>query len=149
MDYLRDGYNMAQAAGIKGRALGFVMTIFQKIAASSFAAVEATLRRRLLSLTIHEAIACDDNLDPDGRDRAINEARKQIRDMHGLANDAIGRAEAERILADAKVKLLRKLGESVPEDRSTAKSKPLATRNRPRRWFRWPCRPSGGGFSNS
>ena len=37
--------------------------------------------------------------------------------MFGLANDAIGRAEAERILADAKVKLLRKLGESVPDDR--------------------------------
>ena len=76
MDYLRDGYNMAQAAGNQGRALGFVMTIFQKIAASSFAAVEATLRRRLLSLTIHEAIACDENLDPDGRDRAMNEARR-------------------------------------------------------------------------
>ena len=40
----------------QGRALGFVMTIFQKIAASSFAAVGATLRRRLLMLTIHEAV---------------------------------------------------------------------------------------------
>jgi superfamily II DNA or RNA helicase len=117
MDYLRDGYNMAQAAGNQGRALGFVMTIFQKIAASSFAAVEATLRRRLLSLTIHEAIACDENLDPDGRDRATNEARALIRDMFGLTNDAIGRAEAERYLADAKVKLLRNLGESVPAER--------------------------------
>ena len=87
------------------------MTIFQKIAASSFAAVGATLHRRLLSLTIHEAIACDENLDPDGRDRALNEAREQIRDMYGLGNDAIGRAEADGILADAKVKLLRKLGE--------------------------------------
>ncbi len=117
MDYLRDGYNLAQAAGNQGRALGFVMTIFQKIAASSFAAVEATLRRRLLSLTIHEAIACDENLDPDGRDRATNEARALIRDMFGLTNDAIGRAEAERYLADAKVKLLRNLGESVPAER--------------------------------
>jgi SNF2 family DNA or RNA helicase len=117
MSYLCDGYNLAQASGNQGRALGFVMTIFQKIAASSFAAVGATLRRRLLSLTIHEAIACDENLDPDGRDRALNEAREQIRDMYGLGNDAIGRAEAERILADAKVRLLRKLGESAPEDR--------------------------------
>ena len=117
MDYLRDGYNLAQLSGNVGRALGFVMTIFQKIAASSFSAVEATLRRRLLSLTIHEAIACDENLDPDGRDRAMNEARQQIQEMHGLGSDAIGRAETERILADAKVKLLRKLGESVPEDR--------------------------------
>ena len=34
-------------------------TIFQKIAASSFAAVRSTLRRRQLSLTIHEAILKD------------------------------------------------------------------------------------------
>ena len=33
----------SQAAGNQGRALGFVMTIFQKIAASSFAAVEGHL----------------------------------------------------------------------------------------------------------
>jgi SNF2 family DNA or RNA helicase len=37
--------------------------------------------------------------------------------MFGMADDAIGRAEAERYLADAKVKLLRKLGEPVPADR--------------------------------
>ena len=37
-DYLRDGYNAAEMQGSQGRALGFVMTIFQKIAASSFAA---------------------------------------------------------------------------------------------------------------
>ena len=43
LDYLRDGYNLAEAAGNQGRALGFVMTIFQKIAASSFSAVGATL----------------------------------------------------------------------------------------------------------
>jgi superfamily II DNA or RNA helicase len=126
MDYLRDGYNMAQAAGNQGRALGFVMTIFQKIAASSFAAVEATLRRRLLSLTIHEAVACDENLDPDGRDRAMSEARALIRDMFGLADDAIGRAEAERFLADAKFKLLRKLGESVPADRLDSEAEAAA-----------------------
>ncbi|MBM4089901.1 MAG: DEAD/DEAH box helicase [Planctomycetes bacterium] len=126
MDYLRDGYNLAQTSGQQGRALGFVMTIFQKIAASSFAAVEATLRRRLLSLTIHEAIACDENLDPDGRDRALNEAREQIRDIFGLGNDLIGRAEADRILADAKVKLLRKLGEAIPAERMDSEAEAAA-----------------------
>jgi SNF2 family DNA or RNA helicase len=118
MDYLRDGYNMAEKAGQQGRALGFVMTIFQKIAASSFAAVEVTLRRRLLSLTIHEAIECDERLDADGRDRALAEARRLIHQMFGLPQDTIGRAETERILADAKVKLLRKLGEAVTDERS-------------------------------
>ncbi len=72
-EYLSDGYDLAAKAGKQGRALGFVMTIFQKIAASSFAAVGVTLRRRLLMLTIHEAVVCDENLDTDGRDRAMSE----------------------------------------------------------------------------
>ena len=38
-EYLIDGFDLAKQQGNKGRALGFVMTIFQKIAASSFAAV--------------------------------------------------------------------------------------------------------------
>jgi superfamily II DNA or RNA helicase len=116
MDYLRDGYNLAEAAGSQGRALGFVMTIFQKIAASSFAAVGATLRRRLLGLTLHEAIVCDGNLDADGRDRALDDARRQIRNMYGLADNSLGGAEADRILADAKLRLLKKLGEKVEVD---------------------------------
>jgi len=116
MDYLRDGYNLAEAVGSQGRALGFVMTIFQKIAASSFAAVGVTLRRRLLSLTIHDAIVCDENLDADGRNRALDDARDLIREMHALSNDSLGRAQAERFLADAKVHLLRRLGEKVERE---------------------------------
>jgi len=113
MEYLRDGYNLAEANGNKGRALGFVMTIFQKIAASSFAAVGATLRRRLLSLTIHEAIVCDQNLDVVGRDRAIADARGLLHEMFGLPPDPLGRAEADRLLADYRLKLLRRLGEKI------------------------------------
>ena len=41
MEYIREGYDLAEIAGNRGRGLGFVMTIFQKIAASSFAAVGA------------------------------------------------------------------------------------------------------------
>ena len=41
--YLEDGFDLARRKGNQGRALGFVMTIFQKIAASSFAAVHRTL----------------------------------------------------------------------------------------------------------
>ncbi len=117
LEYLRDGYNLADAMGGKARALGFVMTVFQRIAASSFAAIGATLRRRLLLLTIHEAVVCDDTLDADGRDRALHEARELVRHMHGLADDALGRAEADRLLAAARVQLLRRLGEEVEEGR--------------------------------
>lgn len=113
LEYLRDGYNLAEAVGGKGRALGFVMTIFQKIAASSFAAVGSTLRRRLLSLTIHEAIVCDQNLDVEGRERALADARTLLHDMYSLPADTLGRAQVERLLADARVKLLRKIGEKV------------------------------------
>lgn len=122
MEYLGDGYDLATKIGGKGRALGFVMTIFQKIAASSFAAVGATLRRRLLMLTIHESIVCDENLDADGRDRALAEARELIRQMHRLSADAIGRAGADRLLADAKLQLLKKLGEKPPEDAEASES---------------------------
>jgi len=113
LDYLRDGYNLAEASGNKGRALGFVMTIFQKIAASSFAAVRATLRRRLLNLTIHEAIICDQKLNVEGRERALSDARLTFHEMFSLPIDPFGRAQVERLLADARVKLLRKLGEKL------------------------------------
>lgn len=118
LDYLQEGYNLAEKVGAKGRSLGFVMTIFQKIAASSFAAVGATLRRRLLMLTIHDAIVCDENLDTDGRDRAYGEARELIRNMYGLAEDRIGRTEVERLLADHKLLLLKKLDAKALAERS-------------------------------
>ena len=111
LNYLRDGYNLAEASGQRGRALGFVMTTFQKIAASSFAAVRATLRRRLLNLTIHEAIVCDQKLDVDGRERALSDARLLFHEMFNIPIDAIGRTQVDSLLADARVRLLRKLGE--------------------------------------
>jgi hypothetical protein len=39
-EYLAEGFALAHRQGKKGVALGFVMTIFQKISASSFAAVQ-------------------------------------------------------------------------------------------------------------
>ena len=50
---------LAKRQGKRGQGLAFVMTIFQKIAASSFAAVQRTLRRRLIALTIQEALMHD------------------------------------------------------------------------------------------
>ena len=76
-EYLEDGFALAKRQGSKGRALGFVMTIFQKIASSSFAAVRRTLRRRLLMLTIHEAMCETRNwTSMDAKDS--NEARALI-----------------------------------------------------------------------
>ena len=45
-DYLKQGYAAGKAMGIKGNAIGFVMTIYRKIAASSIAAIQSALERR-------------------------------------------------------------------------------------------------------
>lgn len=45
--YLRLGYRAGEAGGAKGRAIGFVMTVYRKLASSSIAAIEQGLRRRL------------------------------------------------------------------------------------------------------
>lgn len=109
--YLEDGFALARRKGQQGRGLGFVMAIFQKIAASSFAAVRRTLRRRLLMLTIHEAILHDQKLDIDGRESLHEDARALIHEEFGLGDDPVGRGEVDRILADLRVRVLKKLRE--------------------------------------
>ena len=109
--YLEDGFDLARRQGNQGRALGFLMAIFQKIAASSFAAVRRTLKRRLLTLTLHEALLRDRALDIDGRDQLYDEARLLIRDEYRLDDDLLGRGETDRMLADLKYRLAKKLNE--------------------------------------
>ncbi len=107
--YLEDGFNLAKRQGGKGQALGFLMAIFQKIAASSFAAVRRTLKRRLLMLTLHEAFLRDKDLDIEGRERLTEEARELVHDEFGLARDTLGRSEVDRVIADLKYRLVKKL----------------------------------------
>ena len=114
-EYLQDGFNLARRQGNQGRALGFLMAIFQKIAASSFAAVRRTLKRRLLMLTLHEAHLRDRELDIEGRERLINEARELIHEEFALSHDSMGRSEADRVLADLKYRLLKKLDKDALE----------------------------------
>ena len=113
--YLEDGFNLARRQGSKGQALGFLMAIFQKIAASSFAAVRRTLKRRLLMLTLHEALLRDKDLDIEGRERLMEEARELIHEEFAVPRDAIGRSEADRVLADLKYRLVKKLDEEALE----------------------------------
>jgi SNF2 family DNA or RNA helicase len=110
-DYLEDGFALAKRQGRKGQAIGFLMAIFQKIAASSFVAVRRTLRKRLIMLIIHEAILKDRALDLDGRETLHKEARILIHEEYGLQDDQIGRGEVDRILADLKLKLIKSIGE--------------------------------------
>lgn len=114
-EYLEDGFALAQRQGNQGRALGFVMSIFQKIAASSFAAVRRTLRRRMLMLTLHEAIIKDQELDIDGRQRCTDEARELIHDEYEIARDPIGRGQVDALMAELRVKLLKRLNDEALE----------------------------------
>jgi SNF2 family DNA or RNA helicase len=114
-EYLEDGFNLARRQGNQGRALGFLMAIFQKIAASSFAAVRRTLKRRLLMLTLHEALLRDKDLDIEGRERLMDEARKLVHEEFSLPQDSLGRSEADRILSDLKYRLVKKLDEDALE----------------------------------
>lgn len=114
-EYLEEGFDLARRQGNQGRALGFLMAIFQKIAASSFAAVRRTLKRRLLMLTLHEALLHDKDLDIEGRERLTQEARELIHEEFGVARDNVGRSEVDRVLADLKYRLVKKLDEEELE----------------------------------
>ncbi len=110
-EYLAEGFALAKRKGGKGTALGFVMTIFQKIAASSFAAVGRTLRRRLIALTVHEGIVFDTQHEVEKRNHAWQEAKDLIRAEFQLGADQLGDAETDRILADIRRKLLKRFKE--------------------------------------
>ena len=55
--YLREGYAASQTGGVQGRAIGFVMTTYRKLASSSIAAIERALKRRrdklMGEMTVH------------------------------------------------------------------------------------------------
>ncbi|HBN8189548.1 TPA: DEAD/DEAH box helicase family protein [Pseudomonas aeruginosa] len=114
-EYLEEGFDLAKRQGNQGRALGFLMAIFQKIAASSFAAVRRTLKRRLLMLTLHEALLRDKDLDIEGRERLYDEAREMIHEQFNLPRDIIGRSEVDRVMADLRYRLIKKLDDDVLE----------------------------------
>ena len=114
-EYLDDGFDLAKRQGNSGRALGFLMAIFQKIAASSFAAVRRTLERRLLMLTLHEALLRDRNLDVEARERLLAEARELVHRINRLPYDRAGENEVDRVLADLKYRLVKKLDEEALE----------------------------------
>ncbi|GAB2931089.1 helicase-related protein [Rheinheimera gaetbuli] len=52
-DYLQKGYQAGRNKGQSGNAIGFVMTVYRKLAASSVAAIRKALYRRLTRLENH------------------------------------------------------------------------------------------------
>ena len=56
LDYLEIGYARTEKRKDRTKGLGLVMSVFQKIASSSFAALGYTIRRRLIFLLILEIL---------------------------------------------------------------------------------------------
>lgn len=103
---------MAKNQGKQGNALGFLMTIFQKIAASSFAAVRRTLERRIINLTVYEALLCDRNSDAAGREELLAEARSLLHRTRAIDTDILGKTEVEGILSELRFKIAKALSAS-------------------------------------
>ena len=107
-DYLREGFALAQRSTGKAKAIGFVMSIFQKIAASSFAAVKRTLENRAIALAILEAVIAEESHDFQNQENAIRDARELIRKRDGLADSSLHNAIIDKYISDVRLKHLKK-----------------------------------------
>lgn len=106
--YLKEGFSLAKKQGSKGNSLGFAMCTFQKISASSFAAIAQTLRRRLLRLTLLDAYAQDEQSNIEERDERYDEARRLIAVMEGISDDdSLARALISKRLEEEKVRAIK------------------------------------------
>jgi len=75
-DYFRAGYEAAQSMGAQGRAIGFVMTVYRKLAASSIFSITNALRRRLQRLLEGGADWVEPDEEQDYRYRGEQEERQ-------------------------------------------------------------------------
>lgn len=132
-DYLRTGY---EAAGVlRGgrttsaqRAIGFVMTAFQKMMSSSPRAIKQALRRRLLVLLVREQIALEKKRRTDfGHElpvrmvRLTEEMRVLAREMLALNSGTTSSAaqldaEADAYIAQVKQRVVKKLTADLEEN---------------------------------
>jgi superfamily II DNA or RNA helicase len=115
-NYLQAGFDLASRSTGKARAIGFVMSIFQKIAASSFAAVKRTLENRAIALAILEAVLAEDDRDVTRRDNAVREAREMIRTRDGLSDSSLHNALIDKYISDIRLKHLKKRELAEAED---------------------------------
>lgn len=77
--YIQKGYRTSEEHGDGARAIGFVMTIFRKLTASSIAAIQSSLKRRH-SRIVNEAI--ENNIDLYEDDRFNGEIEENYSEIH-------------------------------------------------------------------
>jgi len=126
-DYLREGYGVAglgeSRTTTQQRAIGFVMTTFQKIMSSSPRAIKQALRRRLLALLARKQLRMEAS---HAREMFSGEAARQLLalqaelrqlavDISRLAPSASQDSEADAYIAQIKQRLARRYEEEVTE----------------------------------
>jgi len=126
-DYLREGYGVAglgeSRTTTQQRAIGFVMTTFQKIMSSSPRAIKQALRRRLLALLARKQLRMEAS---HAREMFSGEAARQLLalqaelrqlavDILRLAPSASQDSEADAYIAQIKQRLARRYEEEVTE----------------------------------
>ncbi len=105
--YLRRGYNVGAMGGGQGRAIGFVMTTYRKLASSSIAAIERALNLRCDRLMNETAIAGPaqsieallDSGDLEGADNLSD--LRELYDHRAFFEDEVKQVERLVTLADA------------------------------------------------
>ena len=121
--YLRTGYEAAGAfrsgrTTSAQRAIGFVMTAFQKMMSSSPRAIKQALRRRLLVLLLREQIEVEKkrrtNFEPELATHYVrlqDEMRLLAREIMLTSGKTINDADADAYIAQVRQRIARKLAE--------------------------------------
>jgi len=126
-DYLREGYSAAGIGTVgtrttsQQRAIGFVMTTFQKIMSSSIRAIKQALRRRLLVLLIRSQLELENqrrrtNSNVHLSDRILklqDEMRKLASEILRIPDILSRQTEIDTILAQIKQRVSRNY---IPEE---------------------------------
>ena len=125
--FLRDGYDVAGVGqstrqSRDQRAIGFVMTAFQKMMSSSPRAIRQALRRRLIVLLVRQQIDLERQRKaqptPDLADRVLrlqDEMRALAKEIYALASSPATDAQADTCIAQVRERTLKKLIEAEDE----------------------------------
>ena len=119
-EYLREGYSVAGMGKSKTtteeRAMGFVMTTFQKIMSSSLRAIRQALRRRLLVLLIRQQMELEKKREsgrelPNIADKILklgDEMKSIAAEILSISNNFPNRTDVESYLSQTKAKVSKR-----------------------------------------
>lgn len=128
-DYLRKGYAAGAALGFKGNAIGFVMTVYRKLAASSVAAIHQALLNRkarlegemIKSFSSEEIESQDQRFFGEWEEQLQTDAREFFEGELELLDELISEADSlrgdDRKLKGFSDQLISRILESNPNEK--------------------------------